>query len=77
MYLNNMRDCVKQVADVAPACFRLNIRFIIIIKDAVETVTRKIPLCLEIDLFIKHVYTCIIFLVKADSTRTKNKQVSE
>lgn len=61
-------------------CFRLNIRFIIIIiiKDAVETVTRKITLCLEIDLFIKHVYTSIIFLVKVtESTRTKNKQVSE
>lgn len=44
MYLNNMSDSVKQVADVAPACFRLNIRFIIIVKDAVETVTRKIIL---------------------------------
>lgn len=77
MYLNNVRDSVKQVADVAPACFRLNIRFIIIIKDAVETVTRKITLCSEIDLFINHVYSSIIFLVKVDSTHTKNKQVSE
>lgn len=32
---------------------------------------RKITLCPEIDLFIKHVYTSIIFLVKVDSTRTK------